>query len=109
MVDLKSMTRSELEAWFQEQGLPRFRAAQVFRWLHRGVESFDEMSDLPKPLREMLREQCLLTVPKVERKRVSQADGTIKYLWRLWDGNCIETVLMRYKHGNTVCVSSQVG
>ena len=103
------MTRSELEAWFQELGLPRFRAAQVFRWLHRGVESFDEMSDLPKSLREVLREQCLLTVPKVERKQVSQADGTIKYLWRLLDGNCIETVLMRYKHGNTVCVSSQVG
>ena len=77
MVDLKSMTRSELEAWFQELGLPRFRAAQVFRWLHRGVESFDEMSDLPKSLREVLREQCLLTVPKVERKQVSQADGTI--------------------------------
>ena len=109
VVDLKSMTRSELEVWFQELGLPKFRAAQVFRWLHRGVESFDEMSDLPKSLREMLREQCLLTVPTVERKQVSQADGTIKYLWRLLDGNCIETVLMRYKHGNTVCVSSQVG
>ena len=109
MVDLKSMTRSELEAWFQELGLPKFRAAQVFRWFHRGVESFDEMSDLPKSLREMLREQCLFTVPTVERKQVSQADGTIKYLWRLLDGNCIETVLMRYKHGNTVCVSSQVG
>ena len=103
------MTRSELEVWFQELGLPKFRAAQVFRWFHRGVESFDEMSDLPKPLREVLKEQCLLTVPKVERKQVSQADGTIKYLWRLLDGNCIETVLMRYKHGNTVCVSSQVG
>jgi len=103
------MTRSELEVWFQELGLPKFRAAQVFRWLHRGVESFDEMSDLPKSLREVLKEQCLLTVPKVERKQVSQADGTIKYLWRLLDGNCIETVLMRYKHGNTVCVSSQVG
>lgn len=109
MVNLKSMTRSELEVWFQELGLPKFRAAQVFRWLHRGVESFDEMSDLPKSLREMLREQCLFTVPTVERKQVSQADGTIKYLWRLLDGNCIETVLMRYKHGNTVCVSSQVG
>ena len=57
MVDLKSMTRSELEAWFQELGLPKFRAMQVFRWLHRGVESFDEMSDLPKSLREVLKEQ----------------------------------------------------
>lgn len=109
MVDLKSMTPEEMEAWFKELGQPRFRAMQVFRWLHRGVESFDEMSDLPKSLRDVLKAQCLLTVPKVARKQVSQVDGTIKYLWRLLDGNCIETVLMRYKHGNTICVSSQVG
>ncbi len=103
------MTPEEMEAWFKELGQPRFRAMQVFRWLHRGVESFDEMSDLPKSLRDVLKAQCLLTVPKVARKQVSQVDGTIKYLWRLLDGNCIETVLMRYKHGNTICVSSQVG
>ncbi|MBD5118003.1 MAG: 23S rRNA (adenine(2503)-C(2))-methyltransferase RlmN [Clostridiales bacterium] len=109
MTDLKSMTRPELEAYFKELGQPKFRAIQVFRWLHRGVESFDEMTDQPKTLREKLRETCILTVPKVERKQVSQLDGTIKYLWRLGDGNCVETVLMRYKHGNTVCVSSQVG
>lgn len=109
MTDLKSMTRPELEAYFKELGQPKFRAIQVFRWLHRGVESFDEMTDQPKALRETLKETCILTVPKVERKQVSQLDGTIKYLWRLGDGNCVETVLMRYKHGNTVCVSSQVG
>lgn len=109
MTDLKSMTRPELEAYFKELGQPKFRAIQVFRWLHRGVESFDEMTDQPKALREKLKETCVLTVPKVERKQVSQLDGTIKYLWRLGDGNCVETVLMRYKHGNTVCVSSQVG
>ena len=109
MTDLKSMTRPELEAYFKELGQPKFRAMQVFRWLHRGVESFDEMTDQPKTLRETLKETCILTVPKVERKQVSQLDGTIKYLWRLGDGNCVETVLMRYKHGNTVCVSSQVG
>ena len=109
MTDLKSMTRPELEAYFKELGQPKFRAIQVFRWLHRGVESFDEMTDQPKTLREKLKETCILTVPKVERKQVSQLDGTIKYLWRLGDGNCVETVLMRYKHGNTVCVSSQVG
>ena len=109
MVDLKSMTLEELSAYFKELGQPGFRAKQVFRWLHRGAESFDEMSDLPKNLREALKETCVLTVPRVERKQVSQVDGTIKYLWRLMDGNCIETVLMRYKHGNTVCVSSQVG
>ncbi len=109
MTDLKSMTPEELEAYFKELGQPKFRAMQVFRWLHGGVESFDEMTNLPKTLRERLKEECLLTVPQVERRQVSQLDGTIKYLWRLSDGNCVETVLMRYKHGNTVCVSSQVG
>ena len=109
MTDLKSMVPEELEQHFKELGQPKFRAMQVFRWLHRGAESFDEMTNLPKSLRERLKESCALTVPKVERKQVSQLDGTIKYLWRLGDGNCVETVLMRYKHGNTVCVSSQVG
>ena len=109
MIDLRSMLPEELERYFQELGQPRFRAMQVFRWLHRGVESFDEMTDLPKDLRERMKADCVLTVPRVERRQVSKLDGTIKYLWRLADGNCVETVLMRYKHGNTVCVSSQVG
>ena len=103
------MTPEELSAYFKELGQPKFRAMQVFSWLHRGVESFDEMSNLPKVLRERLKMECVLTVPVVERRQISQTDGTIKYLWRLLDGNCIETVLMRYKYGNTVCVSSQVG
>ena len=109
MTDIKSMTPEELAGYFKELGQPSFRAGQVFRWLHQGAESFDEMTNLPKALRETLNETCVLTVPVVERKQVSGEDGTIKYLWRLSDGNCIETVLMRYKHGNTVCVSSQVG
>ena len=109
MTDLKSMTTEELEGYFKELGQPKFRAMQVFRWLHVGAESFDEMTNLPKALRERLKEECILTVPQVERRQVSQLDGTIKYLWRLSDGNCVETVLMRYHHGNTVCVSSQVG
>ncbi len=109
MIDLRSMLPEELERYFQELGQPRFRAMQVFRWLHRGAESFDEMTDLPKDLRERMKADCVLTVPRVERRQVSKLDGTIKYLWRLADGNCVETVLMRYKHGNTVCVSSQVG
>ena len=109
MTDIKSMTPEELAGFFKQMGQPTFRAGQVFRWLHQGVESFDDMTNLPKALREMLKENCVLTVPVVERKQVSKEDGTIKYLWRLTDGNCIETVLMRYKHGNTVCVSSQVG
>ena len=109
MIDLKSMMPEELEVYFKELGQPRFRAMQVFRWLHQGVESFSEMTNLPHALRERLETECVLTVPRVERKQVSKLDGTIKYLWRLGDGNCVETVLMRYKHGNTVCVSSQVG
>ena len=109
MIDLKSMTLEELTAWLQEQGEPAFRGKQVFRWFYRGATSFGEMSDLSKPLRQKLEEQCFLSKPKVARKQVSVLDGTIKYLWELADGNCIETVLMRYKHGNTVCISCQVG
>jgi len=109
VLDIKSLTLEELSAYCKELGQPAFRARQIFRWLHQGAASFDEMSSIPKELRGRLAEQCRLTHPEVERRQVSAQDGTIKYLWRLWDGNCIETVLMRYKHGNTVCVSSQVG
>ena len=108
-IDLKSMTIPEIEAFLAELGEPKFRAKQIFVWMHKGVESFDEMTNLSKTLREKLNELCTLTVPKVERKQMSKLDGTIKYLWMLEDGNCVETVLMRYKHGNTVCVSSEIG
>lgn len=109
MRDIKSMTQEEMGAYLKELGQPAFRAKQVFQWLHRGVTSFDEMTNLSKQLRSQLEEECYITAPVVERKQVSALDGTIKYLWRLRDGNCIETVLMKYKHGNTVCVSCQVG
>ena len=109
MIDLKSMTPEEIGGFLSSLGEPAFRAKQVFTWLHRGAASFDEMTNLPKALREKLREQCLLTPPRVARKQVSAQDGTIKYLWELGDGNCVESVLMRYHHGNTVCISSQVG
>lgn len=109
MQDIKSMTPEELRAYLKELGQPDFRAKQIFQWLHKPVTSFDEMSNLPKKLRFQLAQECFLSVPQVERKQVSVLDGTIKYLWRLEDGNCIETVLMRYQHGNTVCVSCQVG
>ena len=109
MIDIKSMTQEELGLWLKEQGEPGFRAKQIFTWLHRGATSFEEMTNLSKPLRERLSAQCVITHPEVARKQVSAQDGTIKYLWRLLDGNCIETVLMRYHHGNTVCISSQVG
>ncbi len=103
------MLPEELSAWLRELGEPSFRARQVFRWLYRGVNSFEEMSDLPRQLRKKLGELAFITRPEIARKQVSRLDGTAKYLWRLADGNCIETVLMRYQYGNTVCVSSQVG
>ena len=109
MTDIKSMTPEELTAWLKELGEPAFRAKQIFRWLYRGVRSFDEMTDLSKALREKLAGAALLAPPTVARKQVSAQDGTIKYLWELSDGNCVESVLMRYQHGNTVCISCQVG
>ncbi|MDD3346318.1 23S rRNA (adenine(2503)-C(2))-methyltransferase RlmN [Oscillibacter sp.] len=109
MIDLKSMSIEEITELLRSFGEPAFRGKQVFTWLHKGVRSFDEMSNLSKSLREKLKETCLLTPPTVARKQVSGQDGTIKYLWELADGNCIESVLMRYHHGNTVCISSQVG
>lgn len=109
MIDLKSMTLEEMTAKLVEMGEPSFRGKQVFAWLHRGISSFDEMTNLSKPLREKLKATCRITVPTIARKQVSKLDGTIKYLWELSDGNCIESVLMQYHHGNTVCISSQVG
>ncbi len=109
MTDIKSMTQQELVRFLKELGEPAFRAKQVFTWLHRGVTSFEDMTNLSKPLREKLAARCFITAPTVARKQESRLDGTIKYLWELSDGNCIETVLMQYHHGNTVCISSQVG
>ena len=109
MKDIKSMTLAELTQEMAAMGEPAFRAGQVYQWMHRGARSFDEMTNLSKSLRERLAEAYSLTVPTVARKLVSAKDGTIKYLWRLADGNCVESVLMRYHHGNTVCISSEVG
>ena len=107
--DIKSLLPEELEAALAALGEPKFRAKQVFTWLSRGVTSFDEMTNLPQKLRTALDGQFAITVPKVARRQVSQLDGTIKYLWELWDGNAVETVVMSYRHGNTVCISTQVG
>ena len=109
MPDFKSMTPEELAAWCKDQGQPAFRGKQLFQWLHRGVTSTQEMTDLPKAFRAILDQAGGVRFPTVARKQVSKLDGTIKYLWRLPDGHCIETVLMRYRHGNSVCISSQVG
>ncbi len=109
MTDIKSMTQEEIIDAVKALGEPSYRGKQIFSWLHRGARSFEEMNNLSKPLRSALAKEYYITAPQVVRKQVSQLDGTIKYLWELSDGNCIETVLMSYHHGNTVCISSQVG
>ena len=109
MKDIKSMTLAELTEDFAALGEPKYRAGQVYAWLHRGARSFDEMTNLSKTLREKLAGRYELSFSTVARCLRSQKDGTIKYLWRLKDGNCVESVLMQYHHGNTVCISSEVG
>ena len=109
MNHLKSMTIPEIGVILKELGQPAFRAKQVYSWLHKGVRSYEEMSNLPKALRDSLQVQYPICAPEVVRKQESQKDGTIKYLWKLSDGNCVETVLMRYHYGNTVCISTEVG
>lgn len=106
--DIKSMTLEELDRAFQVSGLPRYRAKQVFRWLHRGAEGFEEMTDLPRELRAKLADEYKIPPVKEIAKRVSQ-DGTRKYLFQLGDGERIESVLMSYHHGYSICISTQVG
>ena len=108
-MNIQSMTLPEVTAALKELGQPAFRGKQVYTWLHKGVGSYDEMTNLSKALREQLAEKYPIYVPKVVRKQESKKDGTIKYLWQLADGNCVETVLMRYHYGNTVCISTEVG
>ncbi len=108
--DLKSMTKEELSRFLSEMGEKPFRANQLYQWMHEKLAvSFDEMTSLSRPLRERLSGSAVLTVLEPVCVRVSGIDGTRKYLFRLADGNVIESVLMRYHHGNSVCVSSQVG
>ena len=108
--DLLGLLPDELEALITAPpySQPKYRARQIFSWLHRGA-SIEEMSDLPRSLRDTLAGRCIIKTPAVERRLVSSIDGTVKYLFRLHDGNTIEAVYMKYEHGNTLCVSSQVG
>ena len=108
-MNLKSRTLPELQALLKELGEPAFRAKQVYQWLHRGVRTYDEMTNISQALRQKLAEHYPINAPVAVRKQESQRDGTIKYLWQLSDGNCVETVLMRYHYGNTVCISTEVG
>lgn len=108
--DIKSMYFDELSESLKSLGLPTFRAKQVWQWLQqKGVSSFDEMTNLSKQLRDSLSEQYVIKFCEVERKSVSALDGTVKYLFKLYDGQFIESVLMKYKYGYSLCVSTQVG
>ncbi len=108
-INLKDLTYNEMCELMASMGEAKFRAKQVFEWLYRGVTSFDEMSNLSKSLREKLEENTYITSLRIEEKYVSGIDETSKYLLQLNDGNYIESVLMKYEHGYSICVSSQVG
>ncbi len=109
MIDLKNFEYSELEDFLKELGEPKFRAGQIFEWLSKGVESFDEMTNISKATREKLSQVSFVSTLKVREKYVSKLDKTTKYLFELPDGNCIESVVMYYNHGISICISSQVG
>lgn len=109
MIDLKDFEFDELKEYLKSVGEPAFRAGQIFEWLHKGVESYDEMTNISKSTRQKLSENTYVSTLKIREKYVSKLDGTVKYLFELPDGNCIESVVMRYHHGLTICISSQIG
>ena len=110
MVDIKSLNFNELDSRFKEMALPSFRAKQVYQWLHKsGVTAFDEMTNLSLDLRNKLKESYFISSCVIEDKYESKLDDTVKYLFRLYDGEYVESVIMKYKYGYTICVSSQVG
>ena len=108
-IDIRSKTKAELISELEALGEKKFRADQVYKWVASGVESFDAMTNVSKPLREKLNEIYFIPTVKVVRKLVSKEDETVKYLYELYDGERIESVLMKYNHGYTVCISTQVG
>jgi 23S rRNA (adenine2503-C2)-methyltransferase len=107
--DIKSMTPEELQRFLKDAGEQSFRAKQIFAWLHRGVDDFDEMTDLSLALRSKLKEKCEIVVPKIEKRLVSHIDNTVKYLYSFSDGEIVESVLMSYHYGNSICISTQAG
>lgn len=109
MTDLKSMYPAEIQQYLADMGEKPFRAKQIFRWISAGETEIDNMTDLSAALREKLKAECVITRAVIVSKLVSRIDGTIKYLFELGDGEKIETVFMRYKYGNTVCISTQAG
>ncbi len=109
MTDIRSFSYEELVEFISSLNQPRFRAKQIFLWLHKGISSFDEMQNIPKEFRNYLKDNCTLNCAECVKCQVSKLDGTRKYLLKFDDGNCVEAVFMKYNHGNTVCISTQVG
>lgn len=109
MIDLKDIEYGELAALINELGEAKFRTKQIFSWLNKGITDFSEMTDISVELRTKLSEISYISALKIRKKLVSAIDGTTKYLFELEDGNCIESVVMYYNHGITICISSQVG
>lgn len=109
IIDLKSLTLSETEQAVVKLGFPKFRAKQIYEWLMKGVNSFDEMRNVPTSVKEKLSEDYFISYAKIEKKFTSKLDETVKYLFSLYDGELIESVVMKYNHGYSICVSSQVG
>lgn len=108
--DINSLTYEKLNSVIEELGQPTFRAKQIYTWLHKyGVSSFDEMTNISKQLREILADSYFISTCEIEDKYTSKIDDTVKYLFRLYDGEYVESVIMKYKYGYTICVSSQVG
>ncbi len=108
--DINSLTYEKLNSVIEELGQPIFRAKQIYTWLHKyGVTSFDEMTNISKQLREILADKYFISTCEIEDKYTSKIDDTVKYLFRLYDGEYVESVIMKYKYGYTICVSSQVG
>ena len=108
-LDIRSMSLDALGELLSDLGQPKFRALQIFKWLQSGVESFDEMTNIPLNLRQKLEDISYIATVKALRRYVSKIDGTVKYVYELFDGELIESVLMKYEHGYTVCISTQVG
>lgn len=106
--DILSLTLEECRALAADMGYPSFRGEQLYKWMQKGVP-LDQMGNLPAEFRRRLAEECDYKLPEIVQKQVSKIDGTAKYLMRMNDGECVESVFMRYEHGNTVCVSCQAG
>lgn len=109
LTDIKSMTLDELTEFVTENGFPKFRAKQIYDWLYKNVTDFDNMRNIPADLKAFLKSSSYISVANIEKKLVSRYDKTVKYLFSFNDGECIESVVMSYKHGYSICISTQVG